>query len=136
MRSCPAGTEDKQYNKITDRVEKWTSWTSNVHLPARYAWVSCKLKLWPGIRYGLSTMTTPLKVTVELLPVYNFRMLSFLGVNMDIKREWRTIPRTFRGIGLYSFPVEQTICCLNMLVQHFGVPSVLGKKFRASLEAM
>ena len=90
--SCPAGTEDKQYGKITDHVEKWTSRTSNGHLTAHYAWVSYKLKLWPGIRYGLSTMATPLKVTVELLSLYNFRMLSSLGVNRNIKREWRTIP--------------------------------------------
>ena len=134
--SCPAGSEDKQYKKITDRVEKWTSRTSNGHLPARYAWVSYKLKLWPGIRYGLSTMATPLKVAAKLLSTYNYRMLSFLGVNRNIKKEWRTIPRAFGGIGLYSFPVEQTICCVNMLVQHFGVPSVLGKKLTASLEAM
>ena len=117
-------------------MEKWTSQTSKGHLPARYAWVSYKLKLWPGIRYGLAIMATPLKVAKKLLSVYHFRMLSFLGVNRNIKKEWRTLPRAFGGIGLFSFPVEQTICCLNVLVQHFGVPSVLGKKFKASLEAM
>ena len=39
-------------------------------------------------------------------------------------------------MGLFSFSVEQTICCLNMLVQHFGVLLKLGKKFRVFLECM
>ena len=70
--SCPAGTDDKQYEKIVNQVEKWTSRTSNGHLPARYAWVSYKLKLWPGIRYGLATMAALLKVAKEFLSVYHF----------------------------------------------------------------
>ena len=39
-------------------------------------------------------------------------------------------------MGLLSFPVEQLICWINMLTQHFGAPTVLGNKFRASLEAL
>ena len=33
---CPAGIEDKQYKKIVNLVEKWTSRTSNSNLLARY----------------------------------------------------------------------------------------------------
>ena len=134
--SCPAGTEDKQYEKILGRMEKWHGRTINGHLPAKFAWVSYRLKLWPGIRYGLATMATPLKTASSLLSNYHYHMLSYLGVNKNIKKQWRTLPRAFGGIGLFSFPAEQTICCLNMLVQHFGVPSILGQKFRASLECM
>ena len=134
--SCPAGTEDKQYKKILGRMETWHSRTVNGHPPATFAWVSYHLKLWPGIRYGLATMATPLKIATSLLSNYHYHMLSYLGVNKNIKKQWRTLPRTFGGIGLFSFPAEQTICCLNMLVQHFGVPSILGQKFWASLECM
>ena len=106
------------------------------HLPAKFAWVPYKFKLWPGMRYGLVTLATPLNVAQELLRGVERSMILFLGVNRNIKRGWTTLSRAFRGMGLLSFPVEQMICWMNMIVQHFGVPSTLGKKFRASLEAL
>ena len=81
-------------------------------------------------------MATPFKIADSLLRLYEYKMLSFLGINRNIKKEWRTLPRAFGGMGLFNFSVEQTICCLNMLVQPFGMPSKLGKKFRVSLECM
>ena len=42
--SCPAGTEDKQYEKILGRINKWHVRTKNGHLPAKFAWVSYQLK--------------------------------------------------------------------------------------------
>ena len=51
-------------------------------------------------------MSTPLKVATKLLSSYHYRMLPFLGVNRNIKKEWRTLPRAFGGVGLLSLPVE------------------------------
>ena len=42
----------------------------------------------------------------------------------------------FGGIGLFSFPVEQTIGMINMLIQHYGAGTTLAKKISASLEAL
>ena len=95
------------------------------HLPAKFAWVPYKFKLWPGMRYGLVTLATPLHVAQELLRGVERSMILFLGVNRNIKRGWTTLSRAFRGMGLLSFPVEQMICWMNMIVQHFGVPSIL-----------
>ena len=49
--------------------------------------MSYRLKLWPGIKYGLAVTATPLRVAKELMLVYHFRILSFLGVNKNIKKE-------------------------------------------------
>ena len=134
--SCPSGDDTKHIEeKILKRVHTWTNRTKNGHLPAKFAWASYRFKLWPGIRYGLATLATPWSVAKGLLWRNEYDMLSILGVNRNIKRGWRVLPRAFGGVGLLSFPVEQTICWLNMLIQHFGVPTVLGKKFSASLEA-
>ena len=48
--------------------------------------MSYRLKLWPGIRYGIATLATPLKTASSLLDVWDYKMLSFLGVNRHIKR--------------------------------------------------
>jgi hypothetical protein len=44
--------------------------------------------------------------------------------------------RAFSGIGLFSFPVEQTIGMINMLIQHYGAVTSLAKKMSTSIEAL
>ena len=73
-------------------------------------------------------LATLLSITADLFSRVDFHMLSFLGVNRKIKKGWQNIPRAFGGVGLYSFPAEQFICWLNMLIQHFGSPWFWGKK--------
>jgi hypothetical protein len=44
--------------------------------------------------------------------------------------------RAFGGIGLFSFPVEQTIGMINMLIQHYDAGTTLAKKMSASIKAL
>ncbi len=44
---------------VTGTFMKWASKMTNGHLPAHLGWIASKFKLWPGIRYGLSTLATP-----------------------------------------------------------------------------
>jgi hypothetical protein len=85
-----------------------------------------------------ATLATPFRTAAFLLDSFHFCMLPFLDMNRNIKLECRTLPRAFSGVGRFSFPVKQTICCLNMLLHHYRVPvpSTLGKKFQASLECL
>ncbi len=108
----------------------------NAHLPARMGWIAYRFKLWASICYGIATLAIPLDVACSILCTKNFHCFSFLGVNQNVKREWRTIHRTFCGIRLFSFPVEQTIGMIDMLVQHYGASTTLAKKMTASIEAL
>ncbi len=81
----PAGTDDDQLKKIFEKGKQWTNRTTNGHLPAKYAWVLYRLKLWPALRYGLAKMATPFKVADTLLRELEFKMLLVLGVNRNIK---------------------------------------------------
>ncbi len=81
-------------------------------------------------------MATPLSISAGVLKKQNFRLLLFLGINRNVKREWRTIHRAFGGIGLFSFAIEQMIGMINMFVQHFEAGMTLAKKFTATLEAL
>jgi hypothetical protein len=95
-----------------------------------------RLKLWPGIRYGLATLAILLTAAQRVLLRENFHSLLFLGVNRNVKREWRTIHHAFGGIGLFSFAIEHTISMINMFIQHYGTGTTLAKKFTALLEAL
>jgi hypothetical protein len=121
---------------ITGRIKKWISKIKNGHLPARMGWVAYKFKLWSGIRYGLATLAMPLEIAQTILQCKNFHFLSYLGVNQNVKREWRTLHRAFGGIGLHSLMVEHTITMINMMAQHYGTETTLPKKFLASIEEL
>ena len=88
----PAGTDDDQLKKIFKKDKQRTHKMTNGYLPAKYAWVLYRLKLWPVLRYRLATMATPFKISDTLLRKLEFKMLSVLGVNRNIKQERRTIP--------------------------------------------
>jgi hypothetical protein len=77
-----------------------------------------------------------LEIAASILQQENFHLLSFLGVNRNMKCKWCTFHCTFGGIGLCSLVVEHTIAMINMIVQHYGAETTLAKKFSALLEAM
>ena len=135
--SCPAGGDMTHLEKIIEeKLTPWVQRTRNGHLPASLAWTSYKLKLWPGLRYGLATLGTSLEDLEGVLARQQFDILPLLGINRNIRRRWRTIPRAFGGAGLFDLTIEQTIGWVNMFLQHYGMDSSLAGKFRASLEAL
>jgi hypothetical protein len=88
----------------------------NQHLPTKLGWIAYCIKLWAGVRYGLAALVTPLLVAKGVLKQQNFKLLAFLGVNRNVKREWRTLHRAFGRIGLFSFTVEQMIGMIKFLL--------------------
>jgi hypothetical protein len=103
-------------NNITGRFMKWTSKMTNGHLPARLSWITYKFKLWPGIRYGLATLAMPLSLAQATLQKENFRIPPFMGINRNMKREWRTLHQAFGGIRLFDLAVEHTIGMINIFI--------------------
>ncbi len=82
---CPSGEDNNQISKLVNRATLWTAGTKNGHLAAKYAWVSYRLNPWPALQYGLATMATPLRVARAALVGLEYKMLSSLGVNRNIK---------------------------------------------------
>ncbi len=135
--STVSGNNDKHLEEnVSRQTGSWINKMHNGHLPARLGWMVYRFKLWPFIQYSLATLATPLTAAQRVLLRENFHSLSFLGVNRNFKKEWRTIHCTFGGIGLFSFAIEHTISMINMFIQHCGVGTMLAKKFMALLEAL
>jgi len=135
--SNPAGKDKKHLEEnIIKKYKQWVERSSNGHLPCDLNWKSYFFKLFPGIQYGLATLATPTASVNTLLQKLDYAALPLLGVNRSIKREWRNIPRAFGGIGLRNLAIEQMIGWANMILQHYGFPSTLGLKCKATLEAL
>ena len=138
----PAGDCAKQLEVLQDKLARWVSRLEDGRLPAKWAWVSYTMQLWSKLRYGLgcnsSSNAALLAQEAEGGPFRRLhrRMLPLLGVNRNIKLGWRHLPSAFGGIGLRSLFQEVAISRVNMFLQHYETPTVLGKKLTATLEAL
>ncbi len=97
------------------------------------AWVAYKLQLWPGLCYGLVTMTNDIKEAANKLNETNYKILNVLGVACTVTKGLQKLHRTIGGFGLLSIPTGQLICRINMLLQHYHTSTNLSRKLDASL---
>ena len=135
--SNPRENDDKHILEVVvGKMKSFLIGIKNGHLPTNLVWKAYQTCLIPGLKYGLSTLATPLSVTVYTLRRYKFELLSYLGVNSQVRTEWRTIPRELGGVGLWNFTVEQCISWLEALLQHYGTGNTILKKMIAPLEAL
>jgi hypothetical protein len=111
----------------------WTSQVTNGHLPHHMAWVAYRHQLWPGLQYGLGTMTNDIEEAESALQESDYKMLNILGVACTVTKGLRKLHTTFGGFGLFSLPTEQLICRINMLLQHYHMSTSLSWKLDASL---
>ena len=73
---CPAGGSAEQLKTIKAKVGEWINRMGNEHVPVKWAWVAYKLQLWPGIKYGIGTMTNDMEEAEELLDDHDYNLLS------------------------------------------------------------
>ena len=135
--SNPAGNDQKHLDEvILKKYRTWMNRSKNGHLPTSLNWKSYLFKLWPGMNYGLATLATPTHMVVTILDKLDYDTLPLLGVVRSIKKEWRSLPNAFGGVGLRNVAIEQCIGWINMLLQHYGTTTTVGLKCMASLEAL
>ncbi len=105
----------------------------NGHLPSHMAWVAYRHQLRPGLRYGLGTMTNDLEITDNLLHKEDYRMLNVLSIVCSMTKGLLRLHTSFGGFGLFNLLVEQLICRVNKLMQHYHTSTNLSKKLDTSL---
>lgn len=130
---APCGGHTAHLDRLFSKTERWTNDIKNGHLPSTLAWLSYRRQLWPGLRYGLGTLSNNYDDASTLLNRLEFQMLPLLGVNRHIRKGWRQLPQAFGGVGLLSLPLEQIICRCSLFIQHYRTPSSLGKKIDITL---
>ena len=133
IHDSPSGGNSGHLTFIKEKVGLWINRMVNGHLPNHMAWVAYKHQLWPGVRYGLGTMTNDLEITDNLLHKEDYRVLSILGVARSVPKDLRRLHPSFGGFGLFNLPVEQLIGRINMLMQHYHTATNLSRKLDASL---
>ncbi len=102
----PAGGNKDHLKYIQEKASTWTSRMINEHLPHHMAWVAYTLQLWPGLCYGLGTMTNDIEVAASALNKTDYKILNVLGVAHTVTKGLRMLHTTFGEFGLLSIPTE------------------------------
>ena len=87
-------------DQVRERVKKWTSLINEGHLPTRSVWLSYRLQLWAGVKYGLGASSASIEELEEGLGSADYYLLSKLGVVHSVKKELRYIPVAYGRLGL------------------------------------
>ena len=67
IHDSPSGRNTEHLSYSKEKVRVWVGRMTNGHLPSHMAWVAYRHQLWPGVRYGLGTMTNDLEAADNLL---------------------------------------------------------------------
>jgi hypothetical protein len=131
--NAPAGGNEGHRNHIKSKATTWVNRMTNGHLPSHIAWVGYRHQLWPGLRYGLGTMTNDIIPAAKLLDDVDYKTLNVLRILRNVTKGLRKIHTTFGSFSLFDLAMEQLISRVNMFFQHYHVSTNLRKKLDASL---
>ncbi len=127
------GGNDGHLEHIKGKATQWVNRMTNGHLPSHIVWVAYRQQLWPGLFYGLGTMTNDIKAASTLLDNMAYKTLNVLGILWNVTKGLRRLHTTFGGVGMFNLPTEQLISRVNMFFQHYHVSTNLSKKLDTSL---
>jgi hypothetical protein len=86
----------------------------NGHLLRHIAWVAYRQQLWPGLCYGLGTMTNNMKPASTLLDNAYYKTLIIVGILRSVTKGLRRLHTMFEGLGMFELPMEQLISHVNI----------------------
>ncbi len=133
-RSSPAGLDTKHLQEVVlGKTSKWVGRLKNAHLPTHLAWKAYQYQLWPSIRYGIATLTTPRKEIEEI------SLSSKCFPTWESTNTKNLMEETTKGVWR-CWPLQ----CVNRTIHQLdGGPTAIlwhwlstSKKLQASLEAM
>ena len=116
VRDFLAGGNEEQLEHITKKMEEWIHRMQNGHLPTHMGWIAYRLQLWPGVRYGIGTMTNDVEEAEKALGKTDYLMLNILGIASTVKKGRQQIHTTFGRFSLLTLPTKQLIERLNLLL--------------------
>jgi hypothetical protein len=115
------------FTHVESMVQKGLDWVDCLHtkpLSRRDAWLSFYFQLFPGMSWGLVTVCLqPKKLDAMIQRVYA-KALPYLGVNQNIKKEWRTLPERYQGLALPLFSLVALSEKVSFLLENWGFHGV------------
>ncbi|KAL3788945.1 hypothetical protein HJC23_000229 [Cyclotella cryptica] len=132
--ASPSGLGTSQLDHMLAKGRKWSRRVLHSALRPSEVWHSFRTQALPSVRYGLLVLMNSPKEVDDAFGSWYYTLLPSLGVNRNIAREWRTLPKRHQGLGLPQMSLEKLALSLQYLHRHWGRPTPTGKMLRSVFE--
>jgi hypothetical protein len=130
----PSGDGMPMLMHMMGKGHQWAKKVLASTLSPQEVWFSFNTQAIMAVRYGLvPLMATRCQIDQALNKWYR-QCLPALGINRNIRKEWKMLPLQFQGLGLPNLSLEKLADSLKLLQQHWGYNSDLGTALRYSFE--
>jgi hypothetical protein len=116
----PAGNLSTHVEHMVQKGFDWVDCLCTKPMARHDAWLSFYLQLFPGMLRGLVTICMPPKQFDAKIQGVYAQALLYLGVNRNIKWEWRTLPETYHGLGMPNMPLLSLSEKISLLLGNWG----------------
>ena len=130
-----AGCGSDQLQFIEQKGLDWADkLRTNKYVTGADGWHSFNTQLKPKLLWGsVCLVGKPDKVDDSLARVHH-KSLSRLGVHRNIRRELRTMPEMFQGLGMFDLNVERLGAKIHFLRRHWNSNEAMGLMVRNAYE--
>jgi hypothetical protein len=118
--SLPSGNNTTHINQMVKRGLDWFDSLHTKPLPHKDIWTSFFMQLYPAITWGLVTVVNSPKDLDKKIHSLYYKALPLMGISCNIKKEWRTLPAMYQGLGLPSFPLLALSQQISFLQSNWG----------------
>ena len=131
-----AGLPKDHLAEIEKKGLEWSArLNSNKFLKPADGWLSLGIQLKPTLEYGLECLSAEPKEVNEVLDRIYFRSLGKLRVNKNIRKEFRTLPKMYQGLGMFDLNIDSLGMRIFFLRRHWKQPTPLGNLLQQAYEA-
>ena len=132
--SCPAGTNNKQLEKMLQKGMTWTHRARSPLLPRQDKVHSFWTQALMSVRYGLAALMCPPDQLESTIQKWYYASLPLFGIERNITKEWRDLPIQFQGLGLPNFAIEKLADSIHFIHRHWDMNNSIGRALRIVFE--
>ena len=134
--TCPTGSSDGALKQMCEKAQKWIDKAKEGRLQRRNLWFLLDKQFWPGVAFGISSITASFDELDQCMMKTYYGLLSISGVRRSIRKELRQMDRGFYGCGFPHPGVECFIAQISKLLTNYGCNTGLGIHLQTSMELM
>jgi hypothetical protein len=134
--TSPTGCSKGALQQMKEKAQKWIDKAREGRLHRRNFWFLLDKQFWPGVAFGISSITASFEDLDQCMMRTYYDMLSLGGVRRSIRKELRQMDRGFYGCGLPHPGIECFIAQISKLLTNFGCNTGLGVHIQTSMELM
>jgi hypothetical protein len=134
--TCLTGSSAEAISQMKEKAKKWIDKAKGGRLHRRNFWFLLDKQFWPGVAFGISSITATFSELEQCLMRTYYNLLPLDRLRRFVSRELRQLYRGFFGCGLPHPRVECFIAQLEKLLTKYGCPSGLEMHLQTLMELM